>query len=188
MPKDCEVRFVLFVVLFGDVFFLFVFSFSFFWNNSIFLLPARCLFHLGTVQLALLVFCWLLRLAFCCCCWWAYFRDVPGLACRSKFRSLCLQTEQKVYRSHFLVWLFRIANWLVGCAWDRTASLETRLCWALDFSSFMPSFLAMVMALGGRSPREKLGTEAFSQVWCRTRLNFTSQDSVASSHPGLSPC
>lgn len=53
MPKACEVRFVLFVVLFWDVFFPFFF---FFWNNSVFLLPARHLFHLGTVQLALLVF------------------------------------------------------------------------------------------------------------------------------------
>lgn len=54
MPKACKVRFVLFVVLLWDVFFPF-FS-PFFWNNSVFLLPARCFFYLGTVQLALLVF------------------------------------------------------------------------------------------------------------------------------------
>lgn len=85
-------------------------------------------------------FCWLLRLAFCCCCcWWAYFRDVPGLACRSKFRFLCLQTEQKVYRSHFLVWLFRIANWLVGCVWDCTASLDLAVLgtWLFFFYAFI---------------------------------------------------
>lgn len=60
-------------------------------------------------------------------------------------------------------------------------------CWALNFSSFMPLLLAMVMALGDSSPREKLGTEASSQAWCGTRLNFTSQDCVTSSHPGLFP-
>lgn len=138
VPKACEVEFVLFVVLFWDVFF--PFFFSFFWNNRVFLLPARCLFHLGTVQLALLVFCWLLRLAFsCCCCWWAYFRDVPSIACGSKFRSLCLQTEQKVYRSHFLVWVFRIANWLVGRAWDCTASLDPAVLgtWLFFFYAFI---------------------------------------------------
>lgn len=119
--------------------------FFFLWNNSVFLLPARHLFHLGTVQLALLVFfagsyAWLsVAAAGCCCCWWAYFRDVPGLAFRSKFRSLCLQTEQKVYRSHFLMWLFKIANWLVGCAWDCTASLDLAMLgtWLFFFYAFI---------------------------------------------------
>lgn len=118
--------------------------FFFLWNNSVFLLPARHLFHLGTVQLALLVFfagsyAWLSVAAAGCCCWWAYFRDVPGLAFRSKFRSLCLQTEQKVYRSHFLMWLFKIANWLVGCAWDCTASLDLAMLgtWLFFFYAFI---------------------------------------------------
>lgn len=53
MPKACKVRFVLFVVLLWDVIFLFP---PLFWNNGVFLLPARCFFYLGTVQLALLVF------------------------------------------------------------------------------------------------------------------------------------
>lgn len=136
VPKACKVRFVLFVVLLWDVVFPFspLFLLCISPASKMFLLPWNC------TACASGLFCWLLHLAFCCCCcWWDYFRDVPGLACRSKFRSLCLQTEQRVYRSNFLVWLFRIANWLVGSAWDCTASLDPAVLgtWLFFFYAFI---------------------------------------------------
>lgn len=96
VPKACEVRFVLSVVLFWEVFFPFFFVFVFVFETTVYFSCQQDISStLELYSLRFWFFCWLLRLACCCCCccWWAYFRDVPGLAYRSKFRSLCLRTE-----------------------------------------------------------------------------------------------
>lgn len=105
VPKACRVRSVWFAVLFQDIFFSAFFGMPsvFFW--CVFFFPARKDINLSfTLELCSP------HLRFSACSYtWLFvvaagelnFRDVPDSADRSKFRSIHLRAEQKVYRRHF---------------------------------------------------------------------------------------